>query len=593
MVTQDLTETTRPAAVDRSRRSRAAAAASAGAAGGGCRWSARGRAALRRPRASRALHPRPAGGAGDGRRCSACSRSPPASCVSPAASAGNPLLKARSPTTPSTASSVTDPRGHVIYANSAYLDADRRHRRRTTCGRSSASSSAIPTCRKRCYRLLKAAREGKRLQEEVRVAGRDGEPGALAAACACGRSARRARDALPVWSVADITRDRERQENVFQELQHAIDYLDHAPAGFFSVDADRRARLSQRDAGRAGSTTISPRSARAALKLSDIVAGDGAALLTTHRGAPGEVKTEVLDIDLQARAAARRCRCGCFHKVAFGADGAPGASRTLVLNRARDEARRSAARRRSALHALLPLHADGDRDRRQGRPIVARQCALRQACSQARARRRRRSSILARRQRARPRRAGSGDRQAADGQGDIAPVEADAGRRRRALGAASSSSAVEEDERDTEAAIVYALETTDAARAGKPGQPARRRWRSVGQLAGGIAHDFNNVLSAIMMATDFLLERAQADRSVVPGHHADQAERQPRRGLVRQLLAFSRRQTLRPQVLDLGEVLSDLDHAAAAADRREGQARGRARPRPVAGQGRHLASSSR
>lgn len=42
---------------------------------------------------------------------------------------------------------------------------------------------------------------------------------------------------MTVWSIADVTRDRERQENVFQELQYAIDYLDHAPAGFFSVDA--------------------------------------------------------------------------------------------------------------------------------------------------------------------------------------------------------------------------------------------------------------------------------------------------------------------------------------------------------------------
>ena len=41
-----------------------------------------------------------------------------------------------------------------------------------------------------------------------------------------------------LWAVADVTRDRERQENIFQELQHAIDYLDHAPAGFFSVDAN-------------------------------------------------------------------------------------------------------------------------------------------------------------------------------------------------------------------------------------------------------------------------------------------------------------------------------------------------------------------
>ena len=58
--------------------------------------------------------------------------------------------------------------------------------------------------------------------------------------------------------------------------------------------------------------------------------------------------------------------------------------------------------------------------------------------------------------------------------------------------------------------------------------------------------------------------------------------------LVRQLLAFSRRQTLRPQVLDLGEVLVRPHHAAAPADRREGRARRRARPRPVAGEGRHL-----
>jgi len=37
-----------------------------------------------------------------------------------------------------------------------------------------------------------------------------------------------------LWTVADVTRERERHENVFQELQHAIDFLDHAPAGFFS-----------------------------------------------------------------------------------------------------------------------------------------------------------------------------------------------------------------------------------------------------------------------------------------------------------------------------------------------------------------------
>jgi two-component system cell cycle sensor histidine kinase/response regulator CckA len=81
---------------------------------------------------------------------------------------------------------------------------------------------------------------------------------------------------------------------------------------------------------------------------------------------------------------------------------------------------------------------------------------------------------------------------------------------------------------------------------------------SIGQLAGGIAHDFNNVLSAIMMATDFLLN---AHKPTDPSFQdIMQIKQNANRAasLVRQLLAFSRRQTLRPQVLDLGERLEDL-----------------------------------
>jgi two-component system cell cycle sensor histidine kinase/response regulator CckA len=82
--------------------------------------------------------------------------------------------------------------------------------------------------------------------------------------------------------------------------------------------------------------------------------------------------------------------------------------------------------------------------------------------------------------------------------------------------------------------------------------------QAVGQLAGGIAHDFNNVLSAIMMATDFLLN---AHKPTDPSFQDIMQIRQNTNraaSLVRQLLAFSRRQTLRPQVLDLGDTLSDL-----------------------------------
>lgn len=87
---------------------------------------------------------------------------------------------------------------------------------------------------------------------------------------------------LTVWSLNDITRDRERQENIFQELQRAIDYLDHAPTGFFSADAAGNivylnatlANWLDQDLAQVGS---------GGLKLTDLVSGDGAALLTTLR----------------------------------------------------------------------------------------------------------------------------------------------------------------------------------------------------------------------------------------------------------------------------------------------------------------------
>ena len=112
---------------------------------------------------------------------------------------------------------------------------------------------------------------------------------------------------------------------------------------------------------------------------------------------------------------------------------------------------------------------------------------------------------------------------------------------------------------------------------------------TVGQLAGGIAHDFNNVLSAIMMATDFLLN---AHKPTDPSFQdIMQIKQNANRAasLVRQLLAFSRRQTLRPQVLDLGEALSDLDMLLKRLIGEKVELDAGARPRPVAGEGRRLA----
>jgi two-component system, cell cycle sensor histidine kinase and response regulator CckA len=471
----------------------------------------------------------------------------------PAKQAGSPLIKAVLDGA-FDGVVVTDADGRVVYANAAYLElidaADANEMRpveRVFIGDADASEAI--------YRLLKAAREGKRLQEEVRVAGIKGRPARWLRLKIrpLGKSRRDSR--LTVWTLSDVTRERQRQENVFQELQHAIDYLDHAPAGFFSVDAKgdviylnaTLANWLDQDLAQVGS---------GGLKLADLIAGDGAALLTTLRAPPGEVKTEVLDLDLRTRSG-RTLPVRLFHKLAFAADGTPGASRTLVLNRARDDGtdpQRVADIRFMRFFHHTPM-AIATIDREGGvirtNPLFAR---LFQGARGSEAEQRSICAIVAERDRPALEAAILA---AAEGKGDIAPVDATlAGAGERF--ARFYVTAVEEEERDQEAAIVYALETTEQ-RELETKVMQQQKMELVGQLAGGIAHDFNNVLSAIMMATDFLLN---AHRPTDPSFQdIMQIKQNANRAasLVRHLLAFSRKQTLRPQVLDLGEVLSDLN----------------------------------
>jgi len=129
-----------------------------------------------------------------------------------------------------------------------------------------------------------------------------------------------------VWTVADVTRERERQENVFQELQHAIDYLDHAPAGFFLGRWQRRRRLQSMPRWRAGSIMISPRSAPGGSGWPISCPATVWRFLTALSGHPGEVKTEIFDLDLRRRDG-RTLPVRLYHKIAFAADATAGASR--------------------------------------------------------------------------------------------------------------------------------------------------------------------------------------------------------------------------------------------------------------------------
>ena len=455
---------------------------------------------------------------------------------------------------------VTDRDGRIVYANRAYAnltgaesERDVRAVERVFSGDQSVGEAI--------YRLTQALREDRAGDEEVRLARPlDGNSAGHGGAhwyriSARPLSLRSGKQQLSAWNVADITKERARQETVFQELQHVIDYLDHAPAGFFSAEPDGRiVYLNATLAEWLGIDLAGFEPGE--LALPDIVRGEEVLLLAPQASRDEQGRAQVIDLDMVKRNG-QNLPVRLHHRVPRAADGAPGATRTLVLNRSRGEesaeALRAAEVRFTRFFNNTPIAiAAVDRNGRIGRTNVPFVKMFDQADA---------GSI--------------GERRLVDLVGDV-----DGGRMEEALAAARAGTStiqpidaalatdkdrsarfylnpVEDTADADETVIVNIIETTEQ-RALERQFAQSQKMDTVGQLAGGVAHDFNNVLTAIIGFSDLLLANHRpSDPSFQDIMNIKQNANRAA-GLVRQLLAFSRRQTLRPQVLWLGEVLSDL-----------------------------------
>lgn len=87
-----------------------------------------------------------------------------------------------------------------------------------------------------------------------------------------------------------------------------------------------------------------------------------------------------------------------------------------------------------------------------------------------------------------------------------------------------------------------------------------RKMQAIGQLAGGIAHDFNNLLTAMLGFCDLLLVRHRVGDDSFSDILQIKQNANRAASLVRQLLAFSRQQTLRPRVISISTTLEELSH---------------------------------
>jgi two-component system, cell cycle sensor histidine kinase and response regulator CckA len=114
--------------------------------------------------------------------------------------------------------------------------------------------------------------------------------------------------------------------------------------------------------------------------------------------------------------------------------------------------------------------------------------------------------------------------------------------------------------RDSEGGLIlHFIDTTDQKKI-EAQFTQSQKMQAVGQLAGGVAHDFNNLLTAMIGFCDLLLQQhGPGDRSF-PDIMQIKQNANRAANLVRQLLAFSRQQTLQPRVLNITDALADLSH---------------------------------
>ncbi|MEM9329790.1 MAG: ATP-binding protein [Pseudomonadota bacterium] len=462
---------------------------------------------------------------------------------------------------------VADIENRVVYANQAYADllgatdpADITNIE-TTFAKHPEASETI-------YKMSNSAKSGQSTIEEIRLssglrASREGARWFRLRARPM--TAATHRKPLTVWQISDVTADRIEQENAFQTLQDAIHYLDHAPAGFMSSETDGTlmyVNATLADWLGYDLALFEPGS----LRINQLISGENLTLFNTLEANQSASKTSVVDLDM-TRSDGRLLPVRLYSRNPYSSDSAPGSLRTLVLNRSAEmgdsDALRDAEVRFTRFFNNTPVAIAGVNSRGKivrtnapfqsmFAPVIANkgsaeQLDYRQMVSDDETDR-----------------ISSAFDKAMEGVGKIDPVDlsisGDDERFVRFFFNQVSDGDLDTenvDEAHLERVIVYAMEITEQ-RALENQFAKGQKMQAVGQLAGGIAHDFNNVLTAIIGFSDLLLgNHKPSDPSFQDIMNIKQNANRAA-SLVRQLLAFSRRQTLRPQVLHLSDVLSDL-----------------------------------
>ena len=447
---------------------------------------------------------------------------------------------------------VTDAKGRALYGNSAYLKLISAAGLSRLVGIENIYAG-YPDLAQHIYRLSQSVRERRAGIEEVRLTAGSSAAGAKAKEPVWIRISvspieTEGRPGLALWRHQDISADRAKQEGAFAHLQYIINYLDQAPAGFFSADAEGRiayinATLAEWLGLDLEATT------GGALTLKDVISEAGAKLLTRIAPTGEATLTEFFDIDLRGRDG-HRVPVRIIHRTGHDADGRLQPSRSLVLPQSvkgqdAEASQLSDARLQRFFNAAPMGIAELDR---QGVIRNANPAFL--SLSPQAKRGVPLEGLVVNDQRGQVRAA-----LAAVGQAEARSIPVD-------VSVISDPPRLVQfmisghSEKDASFLVFAADKTENKSLEVQVAQG--QKMQAIGQLAGGVAHDFNNVLTAIIGFSDLLLAKHRPTDPAFADIMNIKQNANRAANLVRQLLAFSRRQTLRPEVLSLTDVISDL-----------------------------------
>lgn len=451
---------------------------------------------------------------------------------------------------------IADRKGSVLYANrqfSRVVGAGAKSSLLTLEGAFGGTAEASEAI----FRLMRAAERGEARHEQFSMKDDAGRTRFMRAAIRPFEVAGRTRElgGLVLWYLSDITNERQKQQSALELLQATLAHYDTAPVGLLATSED--GAVTHMNATFARWIGLTPRQAvDRGVTLGELLSADGAQLLAGLARQSAE-DSRGIDLDL-TRDDGRILPVRLFCKPTGIVEGGQGLI-VVALNREEEEAVapddglaevRFARFFQSAPFGIATLGADGrivSANAAFARMILDGKSGVSEPAV----------DVLVRAPEAETRAAvEAGLQQVLSGRGKVAPIDITVGQQKQ-YARRVYMSPLAQSRRAREVAVLYIIDSSEQ-KALEAKLAQSQKMEAVGKLAGGIAHDFNNVLTVIIGYSDLLLQKHRPTDGAYLEIMNIKSSANRAASLVGKLLAFSRQQTLKTEVLQLGDVLTDL-----------------------------------